>query len=243
MINLARSKERYQRVSAQLDQAHVAHQRIDAIDGERLSDREYSALYHADHPNAYYKTLSKGEVACYLSHRQAWQAIIDNDLDFAIILEDDVALQNNFNQCIQTIAQMPADWDYLKLAEFPVKRRPIHSHVMGDFERIIYNKVPARTCAQAVSRIGALKLLQHSESLFRPIDIDLQFWWEKDIDVFGLLPYSVQPIVDIQSDIDHVNTRQTAQKHMWQKLTNMWHFFWQNREQTRRKVAQHKQHH
>ena len=83
-------------MSSQLEKQYVPHYWIEAVDGKYLSDREFTQLYSADHPNAYYKTLSKAEVACYLSHRRACQAIIDNKLDFAIIIEDDVELLDNF---------------------------------------------------------------------------------------------------------------------------------------------------
>ena len=229
-------------MSSHLEKQHVPHHRIAAVVGKYLSDSEFTQFYSADHPNAYYKTLSRAEVACYLSHRRAWQAIIDNNLDFAIILEDDVELLDNFTSSVRAIADMPADWDYIKLAEYPLKRRPLYSINTGGFSRVIYNKVPARTCAQAVSRAGAMKLLRHSDRLFRPIDIDLQYWWEKDINVFGLLPYPVQPLIEIQSDIDQTEKREKAQRDQWKKLTNMWHFYWQNRQHTRLKIAQRKQH-
>ena len=105
---------------------------------------------------------------------------------------------------------MPADWDYIKLAEYPLKRQHLYSINTGGFSRVIYNKVPAMACAKAVSRVGAMKLLRHSDRVFRPIDIDLKYWWEKDIDVFGLLPCPVQPLIEIQSDIDQTEKREKA---------------------------------
>jgi GR25 family glycosyltransferase involved in LPS biosynthesis len=65
---------------------------IDAVDGLKLSDGEISAVYRKNlHRPRYPFELGKAEVGCFLSHRKAWQEILDRGLDAGLIVEDDVA--------------------------------------------------------------------------------------------------------------------------------------------------------
>ncbi|MDM7859283.1 glycosyltransferase family 25 protein [Alteromonas sp. ASW11-36] len=237
VINLARSPERMALMNQQLEALAIPFERIDAVDGQQLSEVQVGEVYDGEHLDAYYKKLTRGEIACYLSHRKAWQYIVENQLDFAVIVEDDVELKANFPEVIQAVSQFPADWDYVKLAEHKRKRRVVYAEKMPRYERVIYNKLPARTCAQAVSLQGAKKLLANTQCFHRPIDVDLQYWWEKQLDVFGLVPYAAVPRSDQVSVIDAQSSRNRAQRSQWQKLRNMWHFFWQNRYHTKHKIA------
>lgn len=237
VINLARSPERMTLMDDQLSNLAIAFERVEAVDGQALTDAAIDQVYLSQHPDVYYKKLTQGEIACYLSHRKAWQHIIDNKLDFAIIVEDDVEFDSQFPNVIDAVNSLPSDWDYIKLAEHKRTRRVVYSETQSGYERVTYNKLPARTCAQAVSYQGASKLLSNSETFCRPVDVDLQYWWEKQLNVFGLTPYAATPRVDQVSDIDAQSARTAAERSQWQKLRNMWHFFWQNRYHTQHKVA------
>ncbi|WP_100644104.1 glycosyltransferase family 25 protein [Alteromonas facilis] len=237
VINLARSTERLDVIQQQFSALNLSFERVNAVDGKDLTSQQLNAVYAPQHPDAYYKTLNMGEIACYLSHRAIWQRIVDEHIPFAIILEDDVHLHSSLPQSISAIEQMPEDWDYIKLAQHVRKRPTVHQHRFGDYTRVTYAKVPARTCAQAVSYAGAKKLLEHSLPIIRPIDIDLQYWWEKDLRIFGLMPYPAEPNVQQSSDIEVIAQRKKAVKSLTRKLSNMWQFYWLNRLHTKRRLA------
>lgn len=53
---------------------------------------------------------------CYMSHISVWQKIIDTDLPFAVILEDDVVLEKNFRYKLSLLLQnLPQSWGLLYL--------------------------------------------------------------------------------------------------------------------------------
>ena len=237
VINLERSPQRLQRIKSQLDDQRVAFSRLLAVDGVELLDSDVTGLYSFDDPDAHYKQLNKGEIGCYLSHINAWQAIVDQQLDYAIILEDDVKLTGDINKLFDVVNQMPKDWDYIKMAEHSRKRRVEHRQSFADFERITYSKVPARTCAQIVSFEGAKKLLAYQHKILRPIDIDLQYWWEKDLRIFGLMPYLAEPNEDFGSDIDAQSMRMKASRKHWRKFIHAVAFLLQNRKFTQRRLG------
>ncbi|WP_196140586.1 glycosyltransferase family 25 protein [Aliikangiella sp. G2MR2-5] len=220
LINLDRSTERLEISQKLLREQGIPYERISAVDGQTLGAGQIKDIYQFDDFQTYYKKLNAGEVGCYLSHRKVWQRIIDDNLDFAVILEDDFAQCSSLKSAIALIAKLPRAWDYIKLAEHSRKRRFISQR---NFEQIcigIYDKIPARTLAQAVSMRGAQKLLAQSKQIKRPVDIDIQYWWEKDILALGISPAVVTPRENEVSQIDLSADRNSADKSRLKQISH-----------------------
>ncbi|QBF83154.1 glycosyltransferase family 25 protein [Shewanella maritima] len=206
VINLASSAERLKHITEQLGKFQVPFERIDAVDGRKLSDEEiekYSPQSLVQ--QHYFRPLNKGEVGCSLSHQKAWQKILDDDLDFAIILEDDIYLKDNFKSIVELMAELPTmDWDYIKL--FPFKKGG-ESNVRDSIEYkghrfVSYHKYPISAVGQIISRRGAQALIKNMPYVVQPVDGHIKSWWELDITPFGLSPYCIGIDVDGQSDIN-----------------------------------------
>jgi glycosyl transferase family 25 len=65
--------------------------------------------------------LTKGEVACLLSHIMLWKKIVDLDLDYMAIFEDDVYLGENIQSFFNNFAWIPNDVHIIKLEAFDKK--------------------------------------------------------------------------------------------------------------------------
>lgn len=224
VINLDRSTDRLTRIAAKFDEINVPFERIDAFDGKTLSD----AFIEQMSPERvvkkrYYRSLSKGEVACSLSHRKAWEKIVEEDLDFAIVLEDDVDLQDNFCQVLDLIAGLPHnDWDFIKL--YPLTRGG-KKNIARQFEYrnhtfVIYHKFPLGCVGQAISRQGAESLISHLPYVTQPVDSQLKSWWEAGIFPFGLLPYCVSTDLYGLSDINPSGRLEKMTQNHFIKLVN-----------------------
>lgn len=220
LINLDKSVDRLERSASILKEHNILFERVSAVYGADLSAQELSTAYDYQLPNAYYKKLNVGEIGCYLSHRKVWQKIVDEQLDFAVILEDDFNIVGDFNQMLSTVSRLDITWHYIKLAGHNRTRKALYQADIENFELVVYDKVPARTCAQVVSLSGAKQLLKTSRPFKRPIDIDLQYWWEKDVRVLGLLPYVVEPNDTAVSEIDKLARRNKAEKSHTRKLAD-----------------------
>jgi glycosyl transferase family 25 len=233
LINLARSKDRLACCRAEFNKAGLSFERVEAIDGVVLTQAQVDEYYRWQDSD-YYKELSKGELACYLSHRKVWQKIIDEQLDFAVIFEDDIGVSSQTPDAIHAISGIKEEWDYIKLAEFPVKRDVAHEYKLKlndiEFDLVTYQKVPNRTCAQVVSRSGAIKLLEHSKKISRPIDIDLQYWWEKDLKLFGLKPYPIRVNIGQKSTIDQSDPRKKSRRSAVRQVTSKFAFLKRNQK-------------
>lgn len=237
VINLDRSKDRLEDIRSQFATQSLPFERIDAVNGAAMGEQELAEWYSPNHTMHYYKRLNPAEIACYLSHRKAWQHIVDRALPFAIILEDDISISGDLAEVANQIAQWPGDWDYIKLAEHSRRRRIVLEEQMGEVSRVTYHKVPARTCAQVVSFEGAKKLLDHSQNIARPIDIDLQYWWEKNLRIFGYQPYPVEPNMHWESEIDKLAKRSHTERHGWLKVRQQIAFVLNNNKNIKKRLA------
>jgi len=214
IINLDRSVERLATSTQRMNDVGVSFSRIAAVYGADLSEKEKAQHYDSQlNEKLFYRELNDGEIGVYLSHRKAWQEIVDRNLDYGIIFEDDFILQEDFSKARKNLDAIPFDWDYIKLAGYYSRKKTptvIFKQKIIDMDLIAHSKVITGASATAVSYNAAKKLLASTAKFGRPIDTDLQHWWEKGIHIFCLLPYISVPDEEILSEID--NTGKTGRK-------------------------------
>ncbi|WP_052691765.1 glycosyltransferase family 25 protein [Teredinibacter purpureus] len=220
LINLDKSEDRLRLCTKALNDINVKFERISAVYGGDLTEQEI-AHFGTTEKHSYHKTLNAGEIGCYLSHRKAWELIVDRQLDFALILEDDFHPENaDMTEVIDLLGAIKTPWHYIKLAGRKKRLDAIFSASVGDMKYNLLRKVPTLTCAQAVSLDGARRLLESTQRFSRPIDVDLQYWWEKNIWIHNLLPYPFTPITNSVSEIDFFSKRKQSNKNRVKKIMN-----------------------
>jgi len=124
VINLDKDKERMKFMHNQLLRLGIAYERFPAINGRDYiaSSAEYQeeiAIQKTGH------ALLPGELGCALSHKKIYELIVAQKIPYALILEDDVQLPNNFHAIIrnQIDLQKIHKWEYL-LFNYPVVGLP-----------------------------------------------------------------------------------------------------------------------
>lgn len=221
LINLDRSNERLVKFTENAKKRGLNFERISAIDGKGFSGTDNIEGYdHALNMKRYPKQLGPGEIACFQSHIKVWERTLEEDLDFAVILEDDAEIKENFFQAIEDIVCRDVRWDYIKLCEKPEKRKALAKKKVGEHHLVVYNKIPAGTTAQLVSKNGVRKLLAGSKRIARPVDIDIQYWWEYEINVYGLKPYPVDIDTTLESEINKLEVRNKQSSNKLLRIVN-----------------------
>ncbi|EKE85248.1 glycosyltransferase family 25 protein [Idiomarina xiamenensis] len=234
LINLDRSPQRLADATAQLDAIGMPYERVSAADGAALSDAERACFDVDKAQQRYHYDLTWGEVGCYLSHLRCWQKIVDEQLDYAIIVEDDLCLSPEFADVPHVLAALQHPWQFIKLGN-PFKPRQQHViESQADFDLVSYDKAPSGTCAQVVSYAGAKRLLAARRTFFRPVDVDLQWQWEVPIEVLGLVPYVADNNHQFASEIQKIGQRKDKQKRRWVKLKETLRFKWQQMRSNKR---------
>lgn len=108
LINLDSAKLRLQFQRQQLQQLSLPFYRLNATSADDIDTET-----HQRHSQDWNRPLSKTELACYFSHRHAWESIITLDKP-ALILEDD-ALLSTHTPNLLTALERRTDTDFINL--------------------------------------------------------------------------------------------------------------------------------
>ena len=209
VINLDKSPERMARIAKRLNELFIPFERISGVYGAELSQEEIDQYYCPKlNKKNYRRPIGLGEIGCYISHIKAWQTIVDRKLPCGLILEDDIVIEEGLADLAKELGSLPDTFDIVKF--FNKKKNPkIVDSV--DFARKYklcrFKKIPIGNYAQLISLSGAKKLLKTYEKFGRPVDEDIQHWWESDTNVIGVMPSVVRPNESAQSDIDEQGKR------------------------------------
>jgi GR25 family glycosyltransferase involved in LPS biosynthesis len=163
---------------------------LPAVDGVAMSSADRSTAYRRGlHRPRYPFVLRDAEIGTFLSHRRAWSEIISRGLDFALIVEDDIALNPaEFARAHALACAHVTEHGYVRFPWF-AKEVP-RTEIVRDADCSLFSprRIGLGMLAQLVSRNAAQKLLSVTEAFDRPVDTLLQMHW-----VTGLRPLVVWP--------------------------------------------------
>lgn len=129
VINLNESIERLERLKFEFERIGLDFERIPAVDGRKLSENQIFEHYSSKlNRKKYFVPLSKPEIGLYMSHLKACEKIISENLDFGIILEDDIVLKEGFQIVPQVLSSLKHKWNYIKLIA-PGKKKKIKARI------------------------------------------------------------------------------------------------------------------
>ena len=208
VINLDRSKDRWVRINDHLTSYGLLVQRISAVDAKFLSAEMLAEHYSAAlNKTSFFISLKPAEIGCFLSHRKALKAFLnDSKKPFAIILEDDVEFVVHPQAfCEQWLEVLSVDSPVmLKL----FKRRPISGKKEWPcvttpdqnsyLDKVVHAKlIPLGTQGQIVNRAAATNLLVAFEKFSMPVDVAYQHWWHHGVKVLVATPNQLNEISQI----------------------------------------------
>jgi glycosyl transferase, family 25 len=108
VINLARSPERRVHVAAELQRAGIAYEFVDGVEGTDLDLADPGVIDPSMLDTSWFLP---GIAGCAFSHLRVYEKILADNLDWALVLEDDVTLPNDLARLAEAAA------GYMKGAE------------------------------------------------------------------------------------------------------------------------------
>lgn len=121
VINLARNPERRVFMEKQLNSLGIPHEFIQATDGNDLNEVDFERIYNKKKSLHYLNTpLKKSEVGCAHSHARIYKKIVNENIDYALILEDDIVLDKRILQILTDEALRKEAFDWLQINYTPV---------------------------------------------------------------------------------------------------------------------------
>lgn len=183
LINLDGSDLRLQSAREQLAAEGLDFKRVPAFDGRNLAVADFPQ-YDAQKSVAYMgRPLCGGEIGCFLSHLDCASRFLESDEPYALVLEDDMQLTQDFAQGVQHVTawlnRRPVDWHLINIG---ANRHKIFTlltdFAIGDRHHLITRAhyFPMTTSGLIWSRAGAAAFLAEHQTIFCPIDNWFRHW-------------------------------------------------------------------
>jgi GR25 family glycosyltransferase involved in LPS biosynthesis len=195
IIHLTRAAERKAQVQSLVTSLPCPAEIMEAVDGREITDDQVAACYRRTlHRPHYPFELSRGEIACFLSHRAAWSAIVERGLDAGLVVEDDVAVDEPFAKVFAEAAGLIEPGDYIRFPRWERGEVGETIHSVGDMS-IIEPFLPTLGMqAQLVGREAARSLLAATETFDRPVDSMVQMQWLHGARILSARPITIREI-------------------------------------------------
>ncbi len=135
------------------------------------------------HPGDLFKprypfVLRPAEIGVFQSHRRIWRKLVAEDIDLAIITEDDLAIDPvRFAQTLDLLKGHATVDSYIRL---PVKQRETPAQLIterGELKLLLPRIIGLQCICQVVGREAARRLLAVTDQIDRPVDTLLQMHW------------------------------------------------------------------
>jgi glycosyl transferase family 25 len=112
VLNLRRSRGHWADMRVKLGQMGLSACRLEGMDRSELSSEHVSQ----NTTGSCAAFCTPATVGCFLSHRNAWKRVVDEDLRSALILEDNAEFAPDFHEMVDAISrELPDDFDLLLL--------------------------------------------------------------------------------------------------------------------------------
>ncbi|MFH1612295.1 MAG: glycosyltransferase family 25 protein, partial [bacterium] len=217
VINLDDAKDRLDDIKKSFELINIPFCKISAIDGKKLKKSDYFSIYK----NLYYKPLSLEEIGCYMSHIKCWKKVIDDGVDYAVILEDDVLVDKRLINFLSLFSKIEwLSWDIIKLISSVRKAKIIYQKLDNNLNIVKYHPQSVSTCGQIITQKAAKKLLL-KKNISRPVDVDLQFTWENNLNIFSLYPDILNQQVVESTIVKSANRNKSLSIRYW---LNKWKY-------------------
>ena len=135
VISLTNAQERRAHITQEFGKQDISFSFFDAITPDLIE--ETAKKFNITFDRSSKATLCDGEIACALSHIVLWNFVLENNLNYINIFEDDIYLGENAKELLN-VDYIPEDTDILKL----------EAH-----GKIIYGKCEQIKCNRNISRL------------------------------------------------------------------------------------------
>jgi len=196
ILHLERAAGRAPTVAALRAALPIESEILPAVDGAALDPEAAKAAYVRERFKPRYPfALGPNEIGAFLSHRAAWARIVAEGLDFAVVFEDDAAVDPALFAAILDLVRAERNaWDYALMPAAGLEPNGDVVARRGDCRLVRPRAPPLRAIALFVSRASAERLLALTQPFDRPVDTFLQMNWVTGLTLLAALPTPVRDV-------------------------------------------------
>jgi GR25 family glycosyltransferase involved in LPS biosynthesis len=177
------------------------------------------------------RPLTGSEIGCAASHIAVMRRIVDDNSEWALVLEDDLYIDPSFD-----FLGLPGLCSKLGLLYLRLYARsmagPKHVGWVDQREILRFRRSPMGTQAYMISRSGAVGFLNSIDKISRPIDWEMDRYWHNGLANYAVFPFPVIEVCSASSVAkfgEHPRGRTAAQ--------SVSRFLFRAREYSRRAIA------
>jgi len=212
IVNLDSDKQRLENVSKQFNKIGMTLRKV-----SNTRERDWSEA-RATHKCRYY--CDKGVIGSYYGHYKLWKKMVDENIESALIVEDDITLDEDFENKFDIYwRHVPEDWDMvllgcifqckreknfidrcLKISYFENNNHPINDYI---------NKITSFSGIHAyILNINmAKRLLAASEEIDNIIEVQLSRYLNKnrDLNVYAFEDYIITQNLILYESVNNIS--------------------------------------
>jgi GR25 family glycosyltransferase involved in LPS biosynthesis len=133
VITLPDSTSRQESVKSQLHALNLPFEFFEGVDGRKISDDEIAKYYDTKRANKYLgRDITKGEIGCALSHKNIYEKLIANNIQRAIVLEDDIIIDRQFPELVSRLEHLAINNYIIKMETAETQTVPWHKIRLGN---------------------------------------------------------------------------------------------------------------
>jgi glycosyl transferase family 25 len=188
VISLERSLDRRAQVEREMKKISLPWNFLNAVDGAALKDvpieynsRKVKRLLGYE--------LTPSEIGCYLSHKSAWKACVENNMT-TLVLEDDFVLSSDFERILHVLLSDITAWNVIRLQG--LYEVPFNTIVEKSGIALVKNQGDAVGCTAYLLKPEMAKvLIKHSTSIYEPVDHFMEHHLKHGVEFLAIRPYPV----------------------------------------------------
>ena len=218
VVSLKDSVDRQKSIITQCEKLDINPIFIEAVNGKSLSESEISQYCNQEKAKQLYgRELLLGEIGCALSHKKIYQKIVDENIPYAVILEDDAIVESDIKRVVSLVIEKNISCDVVLLGHNRgFKNKEVIDSVDSLWWQHSLNKKyrlgrlvkgGLGTYGYMISQKGARRILDFLEynDLYLPIDKITSN--TNIVEVYGLLPVVITVAKQFDSLIENTNFR------------------------------------
>ena len=226
VINLDRSTNRMEEFKDAFSKIDLKIERISAIDGNLIDTNSFSNDKTCRKEMG--RSIQKGEVGCFLSHKKALEKFLTTEAKYAVVFEDDAVPNDEFddiiNEIVEKFLEINQSTAAINLGAVDFKYSSSFLKVKNNMLRCAH-RFPMLATGVLWTRFGAKTFLENSSIVTMPYDNFLRFLFSGTNQVFSIQP----PVIyssGIESDIE---ARNLSERRSTQNKSKFYFFIKQKR--------------
>jgi glycosyl transferase family 25 len=171
VITLKNSIDRQENIRAQLRDINLPFEFFYGVNGKELTTEEIGLYYDDAKARKHLgRDIVLGEIGCALSHRLVYKKIVEENIDRAIILEDDAILKKDFSTVINLLSNININKFVINLDFYDNNMLgrilPCHQIPLNEEYKVLHSMASGFARGYYIDKLAAKAMLKLTEKVY-----------------------------------------------------------------------------